>query len=187
MSRYFVYELVDTRDGYIFYIGKGCGNRPADHTREAKAGKNTAKCRLIREIIAAGHEVAVVIIKRFAKEAKAFAYEKKQIALHGLDSLTNIAPGGPWDERWVKKADPDLVALREDRKLAVALLGLARKSNGFKEMLSIRLGGQSWPIPSGFHDSMRSLLKALVDRRGIDWCVKTYNAALPQSRLVSGG
>lgn len=36
MNIYFVYALIDPRDGSIFYIGKGKGIRPYRHLEEAK-------------------------------------------------------------------------------------------------------------------------------------------------------
>jgi hypothetical protein len=165
---FFVYELVDPRDGVIFYIGKGSKNRPAHHTRDAKAGKKTAKCHRIREILADGLEVGVVIVKRFRAEAVAFAYEKKQIELHGLDNLTNMQPGGPAE--WAKKADPATVAEKNDAEMLRVLLKFAARSDGFKSIPPMRFGGQVFPMPEKFGAAMLGHLSGLVNRRGVEWC-----------------
>lgn len=94
MGRFFVYELIDPRDGVAFYIGKGCGNRPAAHAKEAANGKRSRKCQRIREIVESGHAVKVRIAQRFEDESAAYAYEVERIAEVGLASLTNVLPGG---------------------------------------------------------------------------------------------
>lgn len=43
MTEFFVYDLIDQRDGGVFYVGKGKGNRPFHHEREALAGKRSRK------------------------------------------------------------------------------------------------------------------------------------------------
>ncbi len=43
MNEYFVYALVDPRDGSIFYIGKGKNNRPRQHLVESLRYKNDTK------------------------------------------------------------------------------------------------------------------------------------------------
>lgn len=43
MNEYFVYALVDPRDGSIFYIGKGKGDRPRQHLVESLHYKNDTK------------------------------------------------------------------------------------------------------------------------------------------------
>lgn len=94
MERYFVYDLIDPRTGQTFYVGKGCKNRPAEHTKQAKAGVHSRKCDLIRSILDDGLTVKVKIAQRFADEAEAYAFEVERIAEFGLANLTNVLPGG---------------------------------------------------------------------------------------------
>lgn len=91
---YYVYDLVDPRDGRVFYVGKGKGNRLHHHVREAVNGKRSAKCARIREIRAEGLSHDAVIVSRYWDEQEALDAEASRIAEIGLHNLTNIMPNG---------------------------------------------------------------------------------------------
>lgn len=91
---WYVYELIDPRTEAVFYVGKGSGRRMYAHVADARAGIQSSKCDLIRDIEACGLEVRHSVAKEFAVEAHAYAFEKKRIAKIGLHNLTNIAAGG---------------------------------------------------------------------------------------------
>lgn len=93
-AMFHVYELIDPRDGAVFYVGKGKGNRRFDHEREARAGKTSAKCERIRAILASGAEPIANVVESFADELSAYEAEAARIASYGLESLTNVSPGG---------------------------------------------------------------------------------------------
>lgn len=92
---YYVYELVDPRDGSVFYVGKGKGRRISQHAVEAKRGGlgNPFKAERIREIIKAGHSVIERKVHEGLDEERAYWLERQQIALYGMASLTNITAG----------------------------------------------------------------------------------------------
>lgn len=91
--RFYVYKLIDPRDGSAFYIGKGCGKRIERHESATRRGteKNIAKARVIREIWAAGLNIQRAIVARFENEAEAFEFEMALI--RNEQPRTNIVGG----------------------------------------------------------------------------------------------
>lgn len=96
--RYYVYALRDPRDGRVFYVGKGIGDRINAHAREA--GKDLeserAKLRTINEIEAVGHRVDLLFLRTgIEDEATAFVVEQAVIDAFAADghSLTNLVRG----------------------------------------------------------------------------------------------
>lgn len=94
-QKYYVYHLVDPRNGEVFYVGKGCGDRIRHHERDARKLRfaNTEKEQTIHDIWDARLSVGRVIVCRFKSEADALAFEKQEIARIGYANLTNISTG----------------------------------------------------------------------------------------------
>lgn len=103
---YYVYRLVDPRDGMTFYVGKGQGNRVFAHVNEA-LGKRyedgeqydiedgedeaSAKIQQIRDIKRAGLKVIHVIHRWGLTEEE--AYEVEAAVIDCCDGLTNLQAG----------------------------------------------------------------------------------------------
>ena len=94
--RFYVYELIDPRDGSSFYVGKGQRNRITAHEAEAASGRESRKCARIREIWADGFVVERRRVFETDDEVLAYEREVALIAQIGLDKLTNVSPGGGW-------------------------------------------------------------------------------------------
>jgi uncharacterized protein len=91
---FYVYLLKDPRDGAVFYIGKGAGNRVFAHAREAlESPRATDKLERIREIVATGREVAYEIVRHGLTEKEAFEVESAVIDVLGLKDLANAVEG----------------------------------------------------------------------------------------------
>lgn len=91
---YYVYLLSDPRDGQIFYVGKGKGNRLFAHAKDALDDEHaTDKLDLIREIRNAGLNVGYELLRFAMTERTAFDVEAAAIQLLGLDGLTNLVVG----------------------------------------------------------------------------------------------
>ncbi|WP_435018479.1 LEM-3-like GIY-YIG domain-containing protein [Tundrisphaera sp. TA3] len=119
---FYVYLLVDSRNGEIFYVGKGKGQRFKAHEREWRMARylNTDKCDRIGEIVRDGGRV---IAYRFAEgmdEMTAFATERLLISGIGIDRLTNAARGQAAEaERCIEHAKHLLTRIKSfDRWMA---------------------------------------------------------------------
>jgi hypothetical protein len=88
---YYVYLYVDPRDGKVFYIGKGKGERCLDHLYE---DDDHPKAQRIRDIFAAGLEPRIEMLAHGLRtEQEAYNIEAAAIGLLGLDNLTNRVVG----------------------------------------------------------------------------------------------
>lgn len=102
--KYYVYRLIDPRNGQTFYVGKGNGNRVFQHVSgELKVKENedsvSEKLQRIREIRIAGFEVGHVIHRHGLDEQTAFEVEAALIDAY--PEVTNISGGRYSDERGV--------------------------------------------------------------------------------------
>lgn len=112
--QYYVYRLIDPRDGQTFYVGKGKGNRVFAHVNDAMKAFNgetyeeeledsvSLKIQQIRDIKNAGLEVIHVIQRYGLSSDEAFEVEAALIDAYG--QLTNIQ-GGHASDRGVNSAD----------------------------------------------------------------------------------
>lgn len=180
MPDYYVYALIDPRNGKPFYIGKGKGDRVLAHEREAKKGSNSPKCLVIQDIWEDGMSVTRRILKRFAKESQAYKYEERLIKKIGLDNLTNLASGG--QNPWRFKPDPgrsaDLVYLVCYAKLRLIL------DKGWKPF--VRWWGVEFDVPDDLVKLSLKRGEEVLKRRGLKWCTKNMPTIRVPANLVTG-
>jgi hypothetical protein len=87
---YYVYVLMDPRDGAVFYVGMGTGERCLQHSGSDEGPKGAR----IREIEGAGQVVGIDIVRHgLASRQEAFLVEAVVMDALGRAKLTNIAPG----------------------------------------------------------------------------------------------
>ncbi len=107
---FYVYRLIDPRNGETFYVGKGKGDRVFAHVageHEAGADELPEKLQRIREIRLAGFEVAHVI-HRHGLDSKT-AFEVEAALIDAYPGVTNIVSGYNADERGIMHADEIIV------------------------------------------------------------------------------
>lgn len=91
-AKWYVYELLDPRDGSVFYVGKGSGNRIMAHEQEARRGVCSYKCNKIRHLWSQNLEINKQIVAYFWNEKDAYEHEAERIASY--EYTTNVV-GGP--------------------------------------------------------------------------------------------
>ena len=90
--QYYVYRLIDPRNGETFYIGKGKNNRVFEHVRgDINSDSLSEKMARIRSINIAGLEVAHVIHRHGLSEKSAFEVEAALIDAY--PGITNVMDG----------------------------------------------------------------------------------------------
>lgn len=92
--KFYVYRLIDPRNGETFYVGKGKGNRIFAHIRGAEdieGDELDNKMKRIRQIRLAGFDVAHVIHRHGMDEATSF--EVESALMDAYPGLTNEAGG----------------------------------------------------------------------------------------------
>lgn len=91
---HYVYLLKDPREGRVFYVGQGVGNRVFHHLAcSIETQDGSEKLDTIRQINALGMEVEHVILRHGLNEREAFEVEAAAIDLLGMSNLTNIQCG----------------------------------------------------------------------------------------------
>lgn len=93
---YYVYRLIDPRNGATFYVGKGYGNRVFDHIRDAIKFEGdedaiSEKLKTIRDIHLADLEPIHVIHRHGMTEDESFLAEA--VLIDAVQGLTNLTGG----------------------------------------------------------------------------------------------
>jgi len=95
----YVYVLVHQEQGSVFYVGRGTlhhnqYDRFPEHVRKAKAGSELYVHRKMRKLWQEGQHVVWELRGDELSYEESLERERRLIAYIGLDTLTNITPGG---------------------------------------------------------------------------------------------
>lgn len=157
---YYVYELIDPRDGLAFYVGKGKKGRIDQHEAEARKGRQSRKCDRIREIEAEGLKIKKRKASVHDNERAAYIAEAELICEYGLANLTNVSPGGGGGV----SAGPSVY---EDRKAVVEATKLFRRIRGV-DLSKTTLFGKPFDL-SFMREHMQRLIERIAKRRSWAW------------------
>lgn len=130
---YYVYLLRDPRDGEIFYVGKGVGNRVFCHVTDSLDEEiESNKLGRIREITNAGLQVDHQIVRHGLTEKESFEVEAALIDVLSLKGLTNMVHGHKAEDRGLMNIS-DVIARYDappaDIKEPVVLIAVNRLFN----------------------------------------------------------
>lgn len=94
--KYYVYRLIDPRNGNTFYVGKGTGNRVFEHAKNAikyrlNEDKDSLKSETIKDIIGNGLNV-IHIIHRYGMDSST-AFEVESALIDAYPGLSNSING----------------------------------------------------------------------------------------------
>jgi hypothetical protein len=117
---YYVYQLIDPRDGSVFYVGKGVGNRVNHHVLMSSKGRhyNPKLQRKIAKITGLGLTIRGEKIFADPDEQVCFQKEKEMIAQYGRATLCNLTDGGDG----LPKLDAEALE-RRSIKVSATLMG----------------------------------------------------------------
>lgn len=107
-ERYYTYELIDGRNGKVFYVGKGKGRRAFKHVsfvrnnNEERMVHNPKLYNKIKKILSLGFMIYCTLIY-WSNESVALEKEKSLIQFYGRDNLCNLTDGGDGSPRLDKE------------------------------------------------------------------------------------
>ena len=156
---YYVYRLIDPRNGSTFYVGKGSGNRVFQHVAEASGLPDRASLKLarIREIESAGFAVQYIIHRHGLTEPQALLVEATLIDAY--EELCNAQLGHATLNNGLTTVD-DLIALYDggpaDIDVPAVLVNLRQQfERGLRpDQLYARARGY-WSLQPGRHPNVK--------------------------------
>lgn len=141
---YYVYRLIDPRNGETFYVGKGKNDRVFQHIQEKideNQDSNDLKLRRIREIKGSGLKV-IHIIHRHGMDERT-AMEVESALIDAFPGITNVNQGIGSEQRGVKSTE-------EIQRLYQA--GVADFENGKFILINVN---RSFPNERNLYDATR--------------------------------
>jgi hypothetical protein len=142
---HYTYKLIDPRNGKVFYVGKGTGDRYKYHIKTVKRGSepnnNGHLYNKIKSILEESYEDVKYEIEEYENEQKAFEAEQELISEIGYNNLCNLTKGGLGGD--ALSEHPNKEQIYEERELEPWNKGKSyeelwgeEKAKKFKEQIS---------------------------------------------------
>lgn len=175
MEQFYVYALIDSRDGEVFYVGRGKNNRAWAHTRPSLLKDGSPKSNKIKNIISDSAEVITVLIYENLSFQDSLNREKELISFFGKENLTNRTAGGQGQGSGVKGFLGKRHTLESRKLLAASKRGSKNpmagdkwhRSEAGKKSFSEKISGENHPMfgkkrPEEIRKKISSKLKGMV-------------------------
>ena len=164
--RFYVYRLIDPRNGETFYVGKGAGNRVFSHAAgelSADDDQLSEKLKRIREIELAGFETAHVIHRHGLDSDTAF--EVEAALMDAYPGITNIAGGTDGGDRGVMHAEEIIARFRAepaDFKHAMVAIKINKSASEKSVYEAVRYAWKLKPERAQKAEYVLAVLKGLI-------------------------
>lgn len=130
---WYVYRLIDPRNGETFYVGKGKGNRIFQHARAALAAsededREDLKLQQIKEITSAGLPV-LHVVHRYGIESERTAFQIEAAVIDAYPGLKNRVGGhgsGDYGVRHVKEILAEYTAQDFEAREPLILISIGK-------------------------------------------------------------
>jgi len=115
--KFYVYFLRDPRNGRVFYVGKGQGNRIFNHVDCAlETEYSSDKIDVIKSIVSDGFQVEHFVLRHGLEESSAFEVEAAMIDFVGISNLSNLQ-GGHYSSDFGIKSTEEIIAMYSSSEL----------------------------------------------------------------------
>jgi hypothetical protein len=168
--KWYVYRLIDPRNGETFYVGKGKGNRLFQHAKGALTASEDEdradlKYQRIKDITAAGIEVSHVI-HRHGIDTETIAFQIEAALIDAYPGLTNRVSGhgaGDYGVRHVLEIIADYTAQPFEAHESLILISIGQTYKDETKSIYDAVRG-TWRIDPKKVDKYRLVL---AHRRGL--------------------
>jgi len=169
----YVYLYLDPRDGSVFYVGKGQGNRCFSHLSDTR---DTKKVEYILDLRKLGHEPKIEILRHGLSGTEALQVESAVIDLLGLDQLTNRVLGHGSSS--VGRSDIDqLCAIFDAKPIEISHKAILININkNFMYGMSVH----------ELYDATRCAWKINPDRHDADYAMSVYRGVIREVFEIQG-
>lgn len=172
--KFYIYTYRDPRDGSLFYVGKGKGNRAFSHLSDISERRKTIRIKDIRQ---AGHEPIIeILIHGLDDEEAAFQVEAAVIDIFGTDVLTNDVRGRSTRDYGVMSLEQIISKYDAPKATITDPVCLIRVSRKFRYGMS----------EQDLYDNTRGIWRIAPTKRSPQYAFAVYNQVIQEVYKIAG-